>query len=253
MKSIRRLIFVLIITIRRQQTFYHSSAGGGGGVLAFQPPLLLLERIDFLRRSLDIITIIPFSMPAPEEATPAATMLTSQQKQQVQELVSSTMNDDQMIVRCYAGVFLEKMLEELNTGHNKKGVEHVYRNLSLFLSPPVTAVDGGGVPLAQLRDALEPRIVARYDALSLNGARLADAILSELPSQGQSLYDPMRILIPRSTSTSNASSSHDEQQQQQQQQQLHGLHQPSQQVDAIFVSIWSKTSLENFKILGGGG
>ena len=77
--------------------------------------------------------------------------------------------DDRLVVRQYAGAFLEKMLGELAAG-NEKGVEHVFRNLGLFLSPPVTALDGGGVPLARLRESLAPGVVERFDALSLKGA-----------------------------------------------------------------------------------
>jgi len=143
-----------------------------------------------------------------------------------------TKMDDQLIVRRYAGVFLEKMIDELNNGEGQeKGVEHVYRNLSLFLSPPVTALDGGGIPLSRLRDGLDPGIADRFDLLSLNGARLADAILAEMSSKGQSSYDPGRILIKSKELVDSP--------------QL-----PSKQVDAIFVSIWAKTPLETFKVGG---
>ena len=86
-------------------------------------------------------------------------------------------------MRAYVGAFLEKMLGELNEGH-EKGVEHVFRNLALYLSPPVTALDGGGAPLAQLREALPPGCAARFDALGLNGARLADGLLARVPYKG---------------------------------------------------------------------
>ena len=101
---------------------------------------------------------------------------------------------DEAVVRAYVGAFLEKMLGELNEGH-EKGVEHVFRNLALYLSPPVTALDGGGAPLAQLRDALPPGCAARFDALGLNGARLADGLLARVPYKGASAHDPGRVMV----------------------------------------------------------
>ena len=132
---------------------------------------------------------------------------------------------DQSVVRQYAGAFLEKMLGELATG-NEKGVEHVFRNLALFLSPPVTALDGGGVPLVRLRESLAPEVVESFDALSLNGARLADAILSKIPFEGKSAHDPGRVLVASAEFRFDP---------------------PSKQVDAIFASIWATAPLEDFK------
>jgi len=132
--------------------------------------------------------------------------------------------DDRLVVRQYAGVFLEKMLEELQAG-NEKGVEHIFRNLALFLSPPVTALDGGGVPLSRLRETVNPTVVEQFDGLSLNGARLADVILSKIPFKGKSAYDKDRVLVASKKFRS-----------------------PSQQVDAIFASIWKTTPLEDFQV-----
>ena len=101
-------------------------------------------------------------------------------------------NEDR-VVRAYVGVFLEKMLAELDGG-GAKGVEHVFRNLALFLSPPVAALDGGGRPLSDLRNAL-PDGGKAYDALGLDGARLADALLGALPWRGASAHDPGRVLV----------------------------------------------------------
>jgi hypothetical protein len=136
--------------------------------------------------------------------------------------------DDRSVVRQYAGVFLEKMLGELNAGQGgDKGAEHVFRNLALFLSPPVAALDGGGVPLARLRDGLAPGVADRFDALSLSGARLAEAVLAEIPYAGASAYDPGRVLV-RSAE----------------------FDRPSAQVDAIFSSIWAAAPLAAFKAGG---
>lgn len=140
-------------------------------------------------------------------------------------MTSQVVMDDQAVVRQYAGVFLEKMLGEIIAGDKKKGAEHVFRNLALFLSPPVTAIDGGGVPLARLRNGLAPGVADRFDALALNGARLADAILAEIPCAGTSAHDPERVLI-RSAQ----------------------FDQPFTQVDAIFASIWATAPLEAFKV-----
>ena len=101
-------------------------------------------------------------------------------------------NEDR-VVRAYVGVFMEKMLAELDGG-GAKGVEHVFRNLALFLSPPVAALDGGGQPLSDLRNAL-PDGGEAYDALGLDGARLADALLGALPWRGASAHDPGRVLV----------------------------------------------------------
>ena len=97
------------------------------------------------------------------------------------------------VARAYVACFAEKMLGELEAG-GRKPVEHVFRNLALFLSPPVTALDGGGRPLADLRLAL-PDGGAAYDALRLDGARLADAVLAALPCEGASPHDPGRVLV----------------------------------------------------------
>eukprot|EP00588_Corethron_pennatum_P006202 CAMPEP_0194296124 /NCGR_PEP_ID=MMETSP0169-20130528/55233_1 /TAXON_ID=218684 /ORGANISM="Corethron pennatum, Strain L29A3" /LENGTH=291 /DNA_ID=CAMNT_0039045497 /DNA_START=36 /DNA_END=911 /DNA_ORIENTATION=- len=141
-------------------------------------------------------------------------------------MTSQVSMDDQAVVRQYAGVFLEKMLGELIAGEGgDKGVEHVFRNLALYLSPPVTAIDGGGVPLVRLRNGLVPGVGDRFEALALNGARLADAILAEIPYAGTSAHDPGRVLI-RSAQ----------------------FDQPSTQVDAIFASIWAAAPLEAFKV-----
>lgn len=189
-----------------------------GAVIAFQQPLF--ERIEFLRS----IAIGPL-VPTATLFDNTETLLVPRGKDQVAKM------DDQSVVRRYAGVFLEKMINELNNGEgSEKGVEHVYRNLSLFLSPPVTALDGGGIPLSRLRDGLDPGIADRFDSLSLNGARLADAILSEIPSKGQSYYDPGRVLIRSREFVDDQ--------------------QPSKQVDSIFISIWAKTPLETFKVGG---
>ena len=140
-------------------------------------------------------------------------------------MTSQVAMDDQSVVRQYAGAFLEKMLGELARGEGReKGVEHVYRNLSLFLSPPVAALDGGGVPLVRLRDGLAPGVAGRFDSLSLGGARLADAILSEIPFEGASAHDPGRVLIGSAE-----------------------FDRPSEQVDAIFASIWAAAPLDTFK------
>jgi hypothetical protein len=202
----------------------------GGAVIAFQPPQLF-ERIEFLR-SIAMIPLMPTAATLFDNTETLLVVPRGKKDQQVAKI----MDDDQSVVRRYAGVFLEKMINELNNngegGFDDKGVEHVYRNLSLFLSPPVTALDGGGVPLSRLRDGLDPGIADRFDALSLNGARLADAILSEIPSsKGKSSYDPGRVLI-RSREFVD-----DDQQ-------------PSKQVDSIFISIWAKTPLETFKVGG---
>ena len=105
------------------------------------------------------------------------------------------MRSAEEVTRMYAAAFLVKMLAEVDGG-DRKPVEHVFRNLALFLSPPVTAIDGGGVPLAELRGRLVPGIAASYDKLGLDGARLADAILECLPYEGRSAYDPHRIIVP---------------------------------------------------------
>ena len=77
--------------------------------------------------------------------------------------------------------------------------QHAFRffvlQFSLFLSPPITSVDGGGSPLANLQDELPPGVASAYDQLSLSGARLADAILSQIPFKGSSAHDPGRVLI----------------------------------------------------------
>ena len=104
------------------------------------------------------------------------------------------MTDERAVVRAYVGTFLEKMIGELNAGH-EKGVEHVFRNFALYLSPPVTALDGGGSPLAQLREGLPAGCAERFDALGLNGARLADALLSRVPYKGASAHDPARVMV----------------------------------------------------------
>jgi len=144
-----------------------------GAVIAFQPPQLF-ERIEFLR-SIAMIPLMPTAATLFDNNTETLLVPRGKKDQQVAKMM-----DDQSVVRRYAGVFLEKMINELNNdgegGFEKKGVEHVYRNLSLFLSPPVTALDGGGIPLSRLRDGLDPGIADRFDSLSLNGARLADAI-----------------------------------------------------------------------------
>jgi hypothetical protein len=98
------------------------------------------------------------------------------------------------VVSTYADAFMVKTLSELDEGEPKL-VEHVFRNLALYLSTPVTALDGAGQPLAALRDDLEPGIAAAYDELCMDGVRLADAILSEMPFNGTSAYDPNRILL----------------------------------------------------------
>ena len=201
-------------------------------MIAFPPPLF--DRIEFLR-SIAMIPLMPTAATLFDNNTETLLVLPRGKKDQQ---VAKMMDDDQSVVRRYAGVFLEKMINELNNNgeggfENEKGVEHVYRNLSLFLSPPVTALDGGGIPLSRLRDGLDPGIADRFDALSLNGARLADAILSEIPSsKGQSSYDPGRVLI-----RSRGKFVDDDQQ-------------PSKQVDSIFISIWAKTPLETFKVGG---
>ena len=200
-------------------------------MIAFQPPPLF-ERIEFLR-SIAMIPLMPTAATLFDNNTETLLVLPRGKKdQQVAKMM-----DDQSVVRRYAGVFLEKMIHELNNngegGFDEKGVEHVYRNLSLFLSPPVTALDGGGIPLSRLRDGLDPGIADRFDSLSLNGARLADAILSEIPSsKGKSSYDPGRVLI-RSREFVDDNDQ-----------------QPSKQVDSIFISIWAKTPLETFKVGG---
>jgi len=148
-----------------------------------------------------------------------------QPEPEARSMTSQVAMDDQSVVRQYAGVFLEKMLGELAAGEGReKGVEHVFRNLAIFLSPPVTALDGGGFPLARLRDGLAPGVAERFDSLSLNGARLADAILSEIPFKGVSAHDPGRVLIGSAE-----------------------FDQPSKQVDAIFASIWAVAPLHTFK------
>ena len=197
-------------------------------MIAFQPPPLF-ESIEFLR-SIAMIPLMPTAATLFDN-TETLLVLPRGKDQQVAKMM-----DDQSVVRRYAGVFLEKMIHELNNngegGFEEKGVEHVYRNLSLFLSPPVTALDGGGIPLSRLRDGLDPGIADRFDSLSLNGARLADAILSKIPYKGQSSSDPGRVLI-RSREFVD-----DDQQQ------------PSKQVDSIFISIWAKTPLDTFKVGG---
>ena len=110
---------------------------------------------------------------------------------------------DAEIVRIYAGAFIEKMVGELARGE-RKSAEHVFRNLSLYLSPPVSALDGGGSPLAALRETLPPGAAARYDKLGVCGARLADALLAEFPHDGASAHDPARALLPPPGATPSA-------------------------------------------------
>ena len=117
---------------------------------------------------------------------------------------------------------MEKMLTELNAKGDRKPVEHVFRNLALFLSPPVTALDGGGCPLADLRTGLPDGVAERFDSLQLDGARLADAILETIPQEGRSSYDPGRTLKPTKGLSGKI------------------------QTDRIFSELFSKYSLDDF-------
>ena len=114
------------------------------------------------------------------------------------------------------------MLAELKAGE-EKGAEHVFRNLALYLSPPVTAFDGSGAPLATLRAALEPGAAEKYDQLGINGARLADAVLAELPYKGASPHDPARVLIGSAE-----------------------FETPAKHVDAIFSKLFASAPLAHF-------
>jgi hypothetical protein len=124
-----------------------------------------------------------------------ATHKTAHQKAVVgRQLLNDSESSLRDVVSTYADAFMVKTLSELDEGEPKL-VEHVFRNLALYLSTPVTALDGAGQPLAALRDDLEPGIAAAYDELCMDGVRLADAILSEMPFNGTSAYDPNRILL----------------------------------------------------------
>lgn len=99
-----------------------------------------------------------------------------------------------------------------------------FHDLALYLSPPVTALDSRGVPLADLRDTLAPEVVASYDQMGLDGARLAEAILSDLPVNGTSSWDPVRVLITEVPRVSQ-----------------------EEQMDALFDRLFSSTPLRDFQ------
>ena len=80
------------------------------------------------------------------------------------------------------------MLHLSPVGHTKN-VEHVYRNLSLYCSPPegLFVLDGGGCQLKGLTEELEEEEVEAFVKLDLSGALLADALLSGTSPLGANL------------------------------------------------------------------
>eukprot|EP00240_Pyramimonas_obovata_P015929 CAMPEP_0118930294 /NCGR_PEP_ID=MMETSP1169-20130426/7030_1 /TAXON_ID=36882 /ORGANISM="Pyramimonas obovata, Strain CCMP722" /LENGTH=273 /DNA_ID=CAMNT_0006872623 /DNA_START=134 /DNA_END=952 /DNA_ORIENTATION=- len=107
-------------------------------------------------------------------------------------------DETQQVMVCYAGTFLVKMLSELNAGEAKSSV-HVRTHLLPYLagqegvdalatdkpSDPSCTVCMTDKELAkgteELRATMEPKVVQKYDALSVCYSTLTDRIINELP------------------------------------------------------------------------